>query len=194
MLELRRQAVHTLGIFTVPVILFFGKTISLFLIGSIALFFFILAVYKLEKTKREKNILLEEFAAVENFFEEKIYSKFERGESYPMKGAILFYVGAFLTVLIFPEQIAAAAIAVLAIGDSASTVVGKLYGEHLMFGSRTWEGSIAFLISSFAVLLIFVQPQRAFLAAVIGTLAEIIGFPDDNILIPLSVAMALAIF
>ncbi len=192
--EMRRQAVHALGIFTVPMIFYFGKIISLILLAAIILFFTILAAYKLEKVRRNKNFLLEEFAAIENFFEEKIYSKFERKESFPMRGAIMFYFGAFLTLLIFPEQIAAAGIAVLAIADSASTLIGKRFGKHKIFENKTLEGSLGFFISAFVVLAFFVSPERAVFAALVGALVEAFVKIDDNLTVPLATAAALAIF
>lgn len=193
-LEVRRQLAHALGIFTVPVIFYFGKFWSLLLLAAIAIFFFILAAYKLEKQKRGKNILLEELAAIENFFEERIYKKFERKESFPMKGAILFYFGAFLTLLFFPEKIAAASISVLAIGDSASTLIGKKFGKHKISGNKTLEGSLGFFVSAIAVLLFFVSPERAIFAALVSALAEAFLKIDDNISVPISAAIALAIF
>ena len=193
-LELRRQLAHAMGIFAVPVILYFGKFWSLLLLAAIAIFFFILAAYKLEKIRRKKIFLLEEFSAIENFFEEKIYKKFERKESFPMKGAILFYFGSFLTLLIFSEQIAAAGIAVLAIGDSVSTLIGKKFGRHKISGNKTLEGSLGFFVSAFAVLLFFVSPERAAFAALASALAEAFLKIDDNISVPISAAIALAVF
>ena len=193
-LELRRQLVHAMGIFTIPVIFYFGKTFSLVLMGIIILNFIVLAAYKLEKIKRKKNIFLDELAFIENLFEEHIYSKFERKESFPMKGAIMFYLGAFLTLLIFSEQLAAAGIAVLAIGDSVSTLVGKKFGRHKIFENKTLEGSLGFFISSALVLLFFVSPERALLAAFVGAFAEAFGKIDDNLSVPIATAVALAIF
>jgi len=192
--EMRRQFVHALGILTVPVIFFFGKFYSLVFLGAVVLLFFSLAVYKLEKNKRKRNILFEELSAIENFFEEKIYKKFERKESFPMRGAIMFYFGAFLTLLIFSEQIAAAGIAVLAIGDSASTLIGKKFGSHKIFEKKTFEGSLGFFISAFAVLLFFVSPERAVFTALVGALAEAFVKIDDNLSVPLATAAALAVF
>ena len=192
-LELRRQLAHAAGIFTVPVIFYFGKFWSLIFLGAVVLAFTLLAAYKLEKTRRNKNFLLEEFAAIENFFEEKIYKNFERKESFPMRGAIMFYLGAFLTLLIFSEQIAAAVIAVLAIGDSVSTLVGKNFGRHKIFEKKTLEGSLGFFVSAAAVLLFFVSPERAIFAALVSALAEAFLKIDDNISVPLSAAIALAI-
>jgi len=192
-LELRRQAAHALGIFTVPMIFYFGKFWSLIFLGAVVLFFTFLAAYKLEKTRRRKNFLLEEFAAIENFFEEKIYKKFERKESFPMRGAIMFYLGAFLTLLIFSEQLAAAGIAVLAIADSVSTVIGKKFGKHKISEKKTLEGSLGFFVSAAAVLLFFVSPERAVFAALVGALAEAFLKIDDNISVPLSAAITLSI-
>ena len=191
--ELRTPLAHASGIFVVPIIFYFGKFWSLLLLAAIIIFFFILAAYKLEKQKRGKNILLEELAAIENFFEEKIYKKFERKESFPMRGAILFYFGAFLTLLFFPEQIASAGIAVLAIGDSASTLIGKKFGKHKISGNKTLEGSLGFFISAAAVLLFLVSPERAIIAALVGAFVEAFVKIDDNISVPISAAIALSI-
>jgi phytol kinase len=111
--------------------------------------------------------------------------------------APLFYaLGITLTLLIYPTPTARAAIAVLAIGDSAASLTGILIGRHKLPYSRgkTIEGTIAGFTASLLAASIFQPPTRALIAALTGTLAEALPTPfNDNLVIPLAVGLALTI-
>jgi glycerol-3-phosphate acyltransferase PlsY len=59
-------------------------------------------------------------------------------------GATYFLLGATVTVLIFPEEIAALALVFLALGDPTAGIVGRLSGKAKLWG-RTMEGDLACL-------------------------------------------------
>jgi len=118
-----------------------------------------------------------------------IFYKFERKkdiERFPFKGAIWFAVGITIPILFIPSvNVVCAIIMVLAVGDSLSTLVGRFYGKHPI-GSKSVEGTTAFIISGFAGALIFVNdPLLALALAFIGAAVELITILDDNLLIPL---------
>jgi dolichol kinase len=116
----------------------------------------------------------------------------------PFAGAIWFYFSCGLAFLVFPLPVASAAGAVLAVGDSFSTLVGLKFGRRRVVGRKTLEGVLAFFAISLPVSLFFVGMCPAFFGSLAATIAELIpdmkklenlkkrGWMDDNLLIPLA--------
>jgi dolichol kinase len=107
----------------------------------------------------------------------------------PAKGALCFFLGSLLVLIIFRDVVvASAAIIILAFGDSFSTLAGKKIGRHRIIYNRekSVEGSIVGVVFAFAGALLFVPAKLAVLGAVVGMLAESLPLKvDDNISIPL---------
>ena len=87
--------------------------------------------------------------------------------------------------------IANAAILILLLGDSASTLIGKRFGKiKLPFQShKTLEGSLTFLIVGFICSLTQLPVIPAFVGAMAGTLTEAYIPVDDNVPIPLVLSL-----
>ena len=189
--ELRRQLVHASGIFIILSVIFLGKTISMILVGLIFLVLSIISYYRYKEMK----IIwpLRFLSKLEKHFETEVL-KFERRGEFPLLGAITFFIGVLLSLLFFPEEIAIPAIAVLALADSASTLIGKEIGEHKLPINRkkSWEGSITFFIVTGIILTFFTNPFKALLIAVLVTFVEMIPV-DDNLTIPLTVGLLMLI-
>lgn len=121
--------------------------------------------------------------------------KFEREDvRFPGYGAFWFVVGALLIAIFLQstDEIAAALL-VLAAGDSAATIFGVL-GKHRLPHNRkkTVEGSAAFFVFSLSAC-IFVGWTAVALAA-LGTAVEGLDVPaDDNLLIPIALIIVLKI-
>lgn len=119
-----------------------------------------------------------------------ILQEFEREENikrFPFKGAVWLAIGVTFPILFIPSDnfnVVCAIIMIAAVGDSFSTIVGKVYGKHKI-GGRTVEGAITFIISGFLGALIFVDPLLALILAFVGSVIELLAFFDDNLLIPL---------
>lgn len=118
---------------------------------------------------------------------------FERKGEHPGKGAICLLVGIILAMKLFPEDIAFASIAILALGDSVSHYLGRFYGKtkHPLNNRKFIEGSIIGTLLAFLGAWIFVPALQAFAAAFIAMIAEAMEIEfnnrlmDDNISIPL---------
>jgi len=75
--------------------------------------------------------------------------------------------------------------------DTAAAIIGKSFGKHFI-KNKTFEGSAAFLLSGFIVILLTPKITNAiseyyigFLAILLTTLVELIPLRfDDNIIIP----------
>lgn len=113
------------------------------------------------------------------------------------RGFIHFFLALTLTFSIFGTNLAVvnAAIIVLVLGDSISTVIGTRYGRKLLpFSNRkTWAGSSAFFILGFLGALTQIPIFAAFLGALAGTITEAYSPVDDNLTIPLAVGMVVSL-
>lgn len=117
-------------------------------------------------------------------------NKMGREKEFPGIGALTLVIGAFLTFLIFPKDVAAASIIILAVGDAVSSLIGKHFGKtKTIFSKRKMiEGFIAGVVFSFLAATLIVGAKLAFFASLIALFAEFwdeTDFIDDNILIPL---------
>jgi len=191
-LELRRQTIHAAGILTLIPMYLLPRDQTTLLLGAMVLGILSLTIYRGHRTRLHKHIAIEQLFLFENWFEKQIM-KFERPGEFPLRGALLFYVGVFVAFELFPVSIAAAATAVLAAGDSVSTVVGRSWGRHKLPINRdkSWEGSAAFFIGALFVLMFFVNPVKALMVAVAATAVEAAPWMDDNLTIPLATGLAL---
>jgi len=191
-LEIRRQSVHAAGIITLIPMYLLPHEQTATLLGALVLGLLALTIYRGHRTKLHKHFEIEPFFRLEEWFEKQIM-KFERPGEFPLRGALLFYIGVFVAFQLFPMSIAAASTAVLAVGDSVSTVVGRRWGMHKLPVNRdkSWEGSTAFLLGSLAVLMFFVNPFKAIIVALTTTVVEAAPRMDDNLTIPFATGLAL---
>lgn len=120
-------------------------------------------------------------------------------ENKRLTAATLLLFGAFVTVAAFPKYAAVLALSIYVTGDAAAALVGRRFGRHPV-GTRSLEGSGAFLIVALAV--IAVTPRLGDspgeyvicgLAAIVGTAVELLlpEAVDDNLAVPVLVAATL---
>lgn len=116
-------------------------------------------------------------------------------------GATYVWIGAFLTVWLFPRTDAIAGLFTLSLADSAAALVGQRFGRH-RFLAKSLEGSIAFLLTAVVVILLVrggpptVAVGAALVAAIVEALPTLkLGRYElsDNILIPVCTAAALGV-
>jgi dolichol kinase len=184
-LEIKRQAVHALGVFTILLIFIFGKWVSSLMMLLVSIAFLALGEYRRNKNKYKilKVKALDEF---EDIIEDE-FKTYERKNELPFSGAITFYMGCFLVTLLFPITIAIASITVLALSDSLSTIMGTFFGEHKLSinKKKSWEGSIIFFVTTTMILLFFANPVKALTVSLIATFVEMLPRIDDNLTVPL---------
>lgn len=121
------------------------------------------------------------------------------GKKKTLNGASWVLISATVCVIIFPKLIAITAFAILIISDTTAALVGRRFGtKH--FRGKTLEGSTAFVLSGFIVILFTPKVQYlpleyfiAMVSAIIGAAAEILSFDiiDDNFAIPVSIGFSL---
>ncbi len=119
----------------------------------------------------------------------------DKSELQEFNTAPIFHaIGIALTLLIFPSRIGYAAIAVLTLGDSSASIIGKKFGRtRIPFNrGKSVEGSTFGLVFAFLGALLFIDPVTAIVGATAGLLIETLPLPlDDNLLIPLAAGVAM---
>jgi len=174
--EIKRKIVH-FATLIVPVAygLTSEKTVILFLVP------FFLALLLVD--------LLRHFhPGMASLFHKYFFGRVLREEEKPsFMGATYFIFSTILTILLFPKSIAIASILILIVSDTAAALIGKGIGRIKIFG-KTLEGSMAFLITSLAIVWIYPHLDRfaGSLAALGATGIEILPIRvNDNLSIPL---------
>ncbi len=124
----------------------------------------------------------------------ELLEKFERKEDmeeFPGKGIIFYFIGIYIALLLFPEDIAMASIIVLALGDSVSHLYGLHYGKIRLFSKTKFlEGTVAGFIAGFIGALVFLPWFEAVLASLAAMIVEAIEIKigtqqvDDNLIVP----------
>ena len=109
-------------------------------------------------------------------------------------GSTLHYLaGATFVLLLFPKQIALAALMILTLGDSCSHLAGKYLGftKNPFNQQKLIEGTVAGIFVGALGAAFFVPFFKAFTAATIAMLVEAVEIKiwrkplDDNLIIPL---------
>jgi dolichol kinase len=121
-------------------------------------------------------------------------------ESSHVTGSTYVLISSFIVFFIFPRDIAVIALSFLAVGDTASAVVGVAFAAQTPRG-KNWQGSLACFLSNILTGLVLIRlfqlnVELAVLlaGAAIGTLVEALDLPrNDNITIPVSSALAMVL-
>lgn len=117
----------------------------------------------------------------------------EREGEFPGKGAICFVVSSLFCTVFFPSLVAATGVLTLAVLDSASALVGMHYGRKRLNGKKTLEGFLAGVIINSLVLLLLLDPVRAFLVSLVAGTVELAIPLDDNLLVPPAACLCLSL-
>ena len=115
-----------------------------------------------------------------------------------LSGGAPVLAAACLSALCFESPYSALAMAVMLLGDTAAALIGRRFGRHRFFNGKSLEGTLAFVITGFAVVLIgaaaFGYPaarsRGGALGVVAAALLELFNCElhlDDNLSIPLAV-------
>ncbi|HDQ08507.1 MAG TPA: phosphatidate cytidylyltransferase [Methanoculleus sp.] len=176
--EYGRQAVHLIvGLLIAAVIFATGAEVSLMLFtGGLLAGFAVLGLIAAGKKVP---------------FFSGMLDAFERDVRIPGFGAICFVVSTVFCLAVFPEEYALVGVVSLAVLDSVSTMAGTAFGRHRIINGKTWEGSLAGLVATAVVLLLFISPLYVVVVAVAAAIAELISPVEDNLVIPPVVCLVL---
>ena len=122
-------------------------------------------------------------------------------EHFQFTGAIYVLVSSLLCLCLFDKVVAAIALTVMLISDSAAALVGRSVGKIKIYKNKTLEGTAAFWVSALVINLLF-WPLHSFswvsvVACATATLAEVFEDKieiDDNLSVPVFLAAVLSFF
>jgi len=177
-LELKRQLIHLLNGSAITVAVYLLKPIF----GLLLLAPLLVAIFALHIAPRVGGKL---------WIVERLMHHFERKRDrrkFPFKGAIFFGYGIIAPIALLDHAHAAAVILILAVGDSASTLIGRRWGRTRI-GDKSFEGFLGFVVLGALAAAIFIDPKNAFFLALIGGLIELVSKIDDNLIIPSSLSL-----
>lgn len=181
--EIFREAIH-LGGFLVPFISIY--LLNRYLVAFIV--FLVTLLYTASELARTRGINFPVTSAI-------TWSAATKPEMYEFVTAPIFLaIGTMLALVLFPEPVGYASIAILTLGDVFATLFGKGLGRNAFRfnkGKRI-EGSISGFIIAFLGASLFVNPLKALVGAAIGMFVECLPTPiSDNLTIPLASGIAL---
>ena len=184
--EIRRKAIH-LGSIGIPLIYWFVDWVTMLQLLVPATILSLLI-----------EVLRRNFSSFETKFRKifgPILRPHEVGSTPEINGATFVLLSATICVAIFPKPIAITAFSVLIISDTAAALFGRRFGTR-PFCRKSLEGSGAFFVTAFAVVLIvaaFYGYGWPFIvaggvASLVATLVEAVSHGgstiDDNLTIP----------
>ncbi len=208
--ELKRKTLHLAGLLVPALYMLVGRDWSISIISIILIAFFIIEPIRVSFFRSKE--LLERMRPyitpdVYKFLEQRLdkmmksMREIEREEERLCIGAhIYFAIASLVVIILFPKYIVIGAITVATLGDAVAALIGKPLGKHRFKNGKSWEGSIAFFLTAFAVLF-FILPYgynmsfvipAAILGAIIGTLVELFNVPpNDNFSNQIFISLAL---
>lgn len=174
--EILRESIHASGFFIPLLALYGGLYITALFILVILLVFVMSELARMER----KNLPIISYIT---------YHAANQSELFEFTTAPIFFaLGILLTLLIFPNPANSAAIAIFALGDSAASIFGRLFGKRALSFNRgkTLEGSMAGLVFAFLAGSFYIAPIIALIGAIVAMFIECLPLPvNDNLVTPL---------
>ncbi len=189
--ELVRKLIHLFSL-SIPIIYYFiPKSTAAIILGSLAAFAITLDLSRYFSPQIGK-VFYKLFGFLLRHHEVDSDKKNLNGATYVLLSAIF-------GVLVFPKIIFITAFSILIIGDTMAALIGRKFGKH-KFLYKSFEGTLAFLISSSIVILFtpkigyfYEEYIIGFVAALVGAITENISsnYVDDNFSIPFVVGFTM---
>ncbi len=180
-------------------------------IGSLLIFITLLFLLIVE-------ILRLNSSTFNSFFIKNFGFLMKESEYHRIHGSISYIYAIFLLFIFFSKEVIVISLLTLMICDPIAAYVGIFYGKRKLANQKTLEGTIAFTLSSFIVILLFIYLTDFFnesnylkktnfqnlliitlftslITAIVETFSftALEGFLDDNLTIPLSVSISFSI-
>jgi len=177
--EIRRKAIHLFTNSLIPIVYLIFDIPNIWMSAILGIASITFVIIDLGRTR---NIWISKFFG--KFFNGMMRSHELDGK---LTGASYVLIGSFMTVSLFPKEIAIMALLFASFGDTFAALYGKKFGK-IKIWNKTFEGSIVGLIACFIIASFFpqipnyVKYSGAFAAMFIELLPIKI---DDNLRIPL---------
>ena len=182
--ELYRKSIHLSSLWMPFIILLANKNWNILLFFTLFVGNFIIEYMTFKKLPYVSIIFRKLFIKTLR------YKEIDRISFVP-SGSVFVLAAALIVSVCFTPKAGAAALTVMLIADAVAALVGKSIGTFHFNNGKTFEGTLAFFISSVLVILSFyphITPLTVLITAVFATATEFfeknIGI-DDNLMIPL---------
>jgi dolichol kinase len=194
--EVLRKALHVGALLLPASILWLGRPTAALLLGVLAVVAVACDVAR-QRWRPAHHALLAVFAPIMRPEERPPF-----GGPLVLNGAVWMCVAAAATAALFPEAVAAAALAVLMVGDAAAALVGRRFGRTRYPGSpKSLEGTAAFAVAGGLAALPFAlagEPPVGLGVLAVGVLVaaafEAVPFPvNDNVRVPLAAGVVMSL-
>ncbi len=166
----------------VPIIAYYSKTVTVFVLASGILIYSFSEYFRLSGGGGTVISRLTLAASRER----------DRGRF--VLGPVTLGIGAMIALLLYPHPAATLAIFALALGDSFSSIIGKLFGRvRIPFtGGKTLAGSLAcFVVVTWVSFRLTGSLEIAAAIGFVATLLEALPTGDvDNIVVPVGTGLA----
>ena len=188
--ELLRKFIHVFDSI-IPLSLFVLSRENLIKIIVPVTILFILMDFLRHHIKSIQNIYL--------FFFDRITRNFEKTKNV-FTGATYYLLGCLFVIVFFDDKsIIMASLLIMSISDSFAAIIGIKFGQTKIYKNKSLEGSFAFFITAFIILVFFVPDLKlifSILIAFIATLVELFSFHslNDNITIPVFSSILIQLF
>jgi dolichol kinase len=184
--EINRKLIHLSSLIYPILYLIIESRIKMsFAVGAILILLSIVDFFKYKS------------AAFGKFFYKKLKFTLRDREKTGVSGATFFMLGTFITILLFPKNIAILSLFILIICDSFASIVGIKFGKIKIINTKTLEGSASFLLSAviisyFGSIFFNISLTALLIASLAASLLEVFDKSlkcDDNVLIPIGYAI-----
>lgn len=168
--ELLRKSIHLTSVLIILIYFYAGKQAVLtFLIT------YLVVILVIEHFRLEHGIRIPLF-----------HFLFREKEESQLAGHVFFTIGAIISISVFSETIAYAAILMTTFGDMAAALIGKAFGKMRIYNGKSLEGCAAeFVVDLFIGYAFLGNWLVAIIMALAATVVEtMVGEIDDNLAIP----------
>lgn len=194
--ELLRKSIHMVSLSIPIVYTFVDKETALCILIPLTIIFLTFDILsKFNKTIRQ----------FVYFLFGKMLRQHETGEKFVLNGASWVLISAVICILVFPKLITVVSFTILIISDLFAALIGRKFGQHKLGKNKSWEGSIAFVVTALIVVIIYgvlfdapmIYFVAGFFAAIVSAIFEAYSPMlqlDDNLSIPISAGVVLWLF
>ncbi len=192
--EILRKLLHLSSLW-IPLFIYFSNTY----ITIATLTFILVGNILIEYSNYKKQSVVRKYLG---FFICKLSRSFELNRcKIRFSGSVFVLLASLLSVIIFTKEVAVLSISIMLIADTSAALFGKAYGKTKIFENKSFEGSMAFFLSSvitaFALDSIIHFNYTTLIACITATLFELYSKKlklDDNLSITISVGAILTAF
>lgn len=182
--EVLRKTIHILNSLIPLSLLVFRQDYVTIGVGVALAIWLLLEFFRLSN-KKAKRIYKSVFGRVTREFED-----------FSLTGASYVLLSSFIILLFFSKYVCIASLLIMSFSDTFAAIIGRIYGKTKI-GDKTLEGSFAFFLTSFLVVVLmspYISIFPALLAISLATVVEL--FPvkniDDNFSVPIICAIIMS--